>query len=360
MGATFSKELDRGQLDEIDDRVKQVGVLVAERAVGAPDSKDVLYSIRWVGEPNMRAGIGEEKKYPIAVYFGEVNVTPENYNAGLVGDAFVPQLEMYDQFGQPMTDRSETPKKPATPGGIWRSKLKSKWKKKSYPTYLTVRIVLPTDFDDAKSMNDAKYPAGIPVQNQLYRGDIVKNQKFWFVTTWNEKEKKRKLTPLGNVMPELKNGGDLKAKREDGGEGEYLPFNNTNTNQYGFDYGRMSSMFRGLYSITNSTEPEDTAEFKCAQRNFVGPDWYNEWEGRYCDLESRRVFPTCGGEEQGMCWDPMATEIRGAREVMEPVADWSGLVAKRDGLTTLVGVAATKSVSAAAPFKTLSAVYGYF
>jgi hypothetical protein len=190
------------------------------------------------------------------------------------------------------------------------------------------------------------------VQNTLYQGDIVKNQKMWFVTTWNKKEKKRKLTPLGNVMPELRNGGDLVAREE-----EALPqSNNTNTNHYGFDYGSMSSMFRGLYSITNSTDPQDTAEFKCAQQNFVGPDWYNEQQGRYCDLESRRVFPTCEGEEQGTCWDPMATEIRGERE---PVADWSGVLAARDGLTTMV-VGASSTVAAAAPFKTLEAVYGYF
>jgi hypothetical protein len=45
---------------------------------------------------------------------------------------------------EPMTDRSKTPKEPAVPGGKWMSELKSKWKKKSYPTYLTVRIGMLT------------------------------------------------------------------------------------------------------------------------------------------------------------------------------------------------------------------------
>jgi hypothetical protein len=101
MGATPSSEKNpHGELDELDDKVKQIGVLLAERALSGPDSKDVLYGIKWIGEPNMRAGIGEEKEYPTTVYFGNIEVTPEDRNEGLVGDGFVPQLEIYDQNGR--------------------------------------------------------------------------------------------------------------------------------------------------------------------------------------------------------------------------------------------------------------------
>ena len=138
--------------------------------------------------------------------------------------------------------------------------------------------------------------------NTAYDRNIINNPEFWKLSDGG---KEPNFKPLEGI-PEL----DLGPRIQPRAAGE-----NLTELEHGdvFKYAAIARLFRGQYSTTNSSLAHDSAESRCRHAAFVGPDWINTFEGKYCDLEARRVFDFCETQEQELCWDDVEQEIRGER-----------------------------------------------